>query len=113
MRQGEPKDRSDLEDQFFPGMMESAASSIAGCDSRGPIDTAELWNYASYEEILYGIDFLSKECDTCFGKGRSQSPIHGKTIEAIRNARQTLPKHEAFLREALGMPEYPRHYLAY
>ncbi len=55
--------QTDFEDQFFMGMGESAMHSIAGCKTRAPVDTAELWNYASNEAILYGMDFLVDECD--------------------------------------------------
>ncbi len=44
--------QTDFEDQFFMDMGESAMHSIAGRETRAPVDTAELWNYASYEAIL-------------------------------------------------------------
>ena len=103
-----PPSRSDFEDQFFPGM--SATSSLGdggGVDSRAPVDTGTLWDYASYEAILYGMDFLAEESRMWFGDQRYQSPVHGKVLEALQKARKVLPRHEAFLRMALGMHDYP------
>ena len=103
-----PPSRSDFEDQFFPGM--SATSPFAvdtGGDNRAPIDTGALWDYSSYEAILYGMDFLAEECKAWYGDERYPSPVHGKVLEALDSARKILPRHETFLKMALGMPEYP------
>ncbi|MCH7820726.1 MAG: tryptophan 7-halogenase [Proteobacteria bacterium] len=103
-----PPSRADFEDQFFPGMPGSPTQSTAsGGDGRAPIDTAGLWDYASYEAILYGMDFLAEECQGWFGDNRQQPPIHGHVLETLQRASKLLPKHEAFLRMSLGMPDYP------
>jgi tryptophan halogenase len=101
-----PPSRSDFEDQFFPGMPTTSTLADIG-DTRVPIDTGALWDYGSYEAILYGMDFLAEECQAWYGDKRYQAPIHGKVLEAIQRAPKVLPKHEAFLRVALGMPDYP------
>jgi len=101
-----PPSRSDFQDQYFPGMP-STPQATAGIDTRAPIDTAGLWDYSSYEAILYGMDFLADECDSWFGTDRRQPLVHGQTLDALQKAPKNLPKHEAFLRVALGMPDYP------
>jgi tryptophan halogenase len=101
-----PPSRSDFQDQFFPGMP-NAAQAGDDVDSRAPIDTAGLWDYSSYEHILYGMDFLADECDAWFGKDRRQPLVHGQTLDALQKAPKNLPKHEAYLRAGLGMPDYP------
>jgi tryptophan halogenase len=103
-----PPSPSDFEDQFFPGMSTTPTfSSGAASDSRVPVDTGTLWDYSSYEAILYGMNFLEKESKAWFGDERYPSPVHGKVIEALDRARKILPRHEAFLKMALGMADYP------
>jgi len=100
-----PPSRSDFEDQFFPGMPTTTRTGSA--DTRAPVDTGALWEYSSYEAILYGMDFLADECQAWYGDKRYQPPIHGKVLEALQKAPKVLPRHEAFLRMSLGMPDYP------
>ncbi len=101
-----PPSRSDFEDQYFPGMPASTTPAGAS-DNRAPVDTGTLWDYSSYEAILYGMDFLADECRAWYGDKRHQPPIFGQVLEALQRAPKVLPKHEAFLRMSLGMPDYP------
>ena len=102
-----PPSRSDFEDQYFPGMPTTATQAGAGLvDTRAPMDTAALWDYGSYEAILYGMDFLADECRAWYGDKRYQPPIHGRVLEALQRAPKVLPRHEAILRVSLGMPDY-------
>jgi len=102
-----PPSRSDFEDQYFPGMPTTTQSGAGTHDTRAPVDTGALWEYSSYESILYGMDFLAEECQAWYGDKRYQPPIHGKVLDALQRAPKVLPKHEAILRMSLGMPEYP------
>lgn len=103
-----PPSPSDFEDQYFPGMP-ATSSFDAGpfADQRAPVDTGTLWDYSSYEAILYGMDFLAGEDRPWVGEKRYPSPIHGKVLEALEKARKILPRHEVFLKMALGMEDYP------
>ena len=102
-----PPSRSDFEDQYFPGMPTTPQAGDGCSDTRAPSDTGALWDYSSYEAILYGMDFLAEECQAWYGNKRYQPPIHGKVLEALQKAPKILPRHEAFLRMSLGMPDYP------
>jgi tryptophan halogenase len=103
-----PPSAADFEDQFFPGQRDRPLPSgnYPG-DHRGPIDTAGLWNHESYEAILYGMQFLDKECDEWFGTDRPRTRIMKAIVDVLSLAPQKLPLHDAWLKRVLGMKEYP------
>ncbi len=97
----------DFEDQFFPGQpdMPLPSSGRAG-DHRSPIDTATVFSIDSYEAILYGMDFLDKECADWYGTSRRQSGVFKKVIEGLNIAARELPPHDVWLQQVLGMQQY-------
>ena len=97
----------DFEDQFFPGQSDAPlpSSNVPG-DYRGPVDTASLWDYENYEVVLYGMDFLNKECDDWFGEQRPNSSVSRQVVERLRLAPQKLPPHDVWLQQVCGMPNY-------
>ena len=103
-----PPSKSDFEDQFFPGQPDTPLPSgdLPG-DHRPPVDTAGLWSYESYETILYGMDFLSKECDDWYGQQRPDSTLLRHVLEKLQMAPKKLPPHVVWLQRVLGMPDYP------
>ena len=104
-----PPSPSDFEDQFFPGQSLEGLSTNNFCgDQRPPVDTAGLWNHESYEAILYGMDFLSEESRKWFGDSRPKPKIQRRLLEDLQAAPKVLPRHETFLQQALGMPNYPK-----
>jgi tryptophan halogenase len=104
-----PPSPSDFEDQFFPGQPDTPLPSggLPG-DHRSPIDTAGIWSHESYETILYGMDFLDKECDAWYGKRRPDPGVLRHVIEKLKVAQQKLPLHDVWLHRVLGMPVYPK-----
>ncbi len=100
-----PPSASDFEDQFFPGQSTSPIAAGVG-DTRSAIDTAGLWGYGSYEAILYGMEFLSEECDTWFGKDRPPSKLFQQVLHTLQAAKHQLPPHDEWLVQSLGMPNY-------
>jgi len=100
-----PPSPSDFQDQVFPGQ---PATSIAagGGDTRAAIDTAGLWGYDSYEAILYGMGFLSDECDAWFGKDRPPTRLFQQVLQSVQAAKHQLPPHDQWLIQSLGMPNY-------
>jgi tryptophan halogenase len=103
-----PPSRSDFEDQFFPGQTaQPLPSSGSGGDYRSPIDTAGLWGYEDYEVLLYGMDFLREECAERFGRDLPDPQILGNVVQRLNAARQKLLPHDLWLKQVLGMPDYP------
>ena len=103
-----PPSPSDFEDQFLPGQSaEPLAMGSAAADQRPAVDTAGLWNHESYEAILYGMDFLRAESDAWFGPNRRPPKMRTRILKDLQHAPKVLPRHELFLRQVLGMPEYP------
>ena len=103
-----PPTQTDFEDQYFPGMPDTLITSASTTgDHRSPVDTGTLWSLFSYEAILYGMDFLKEECDVWYGKNRPRSVISQNILEKIRSAPNRLPTHEKYLKEVLGMQDYP------
>jgi len=102
-----PPSPTDFEDQFFPGQPDTPLPSggLPG-DHRPPVDTAGLWSHESYETILYGMDFLDKECDDWYGQQRPDSTLVRHVVEKLQQARQKLPPHDVWLQQVLGMPNY-------
>jgi tryptophan halogenase len=98
----------DFEDQFFPGQSDTPLPSgnVPG-DYRSPVDTASLWDHENYEAVLYGMDFLNKECDDWFGQERPNSGVSQQVVERLRMAPQKLPPHDVWLQQVCGMPNYP------
>jgi tryptophan halogenase len=102
-----PPSPSDFEDQFLPGMrMDELFTGSGATDTRPAVDTAGLWNHESYEAILYGMDFLRDECREWFGEKRPKTRVNGHIIGVLQQAPKVLPRHDVFLREALGMDDY-------
>jgi tryptophan halogenase len=103
-----PPSPSDFEDMFLPGQPDTPlpTAGMPG-DHRSPIDTAGLWGYESHEAILYGMDFLSRECDEWYGRDRPVPRALKRVIDKLRQAPAKLPPHDVWLRRVLGMPAYP------
>jgi tryptophan halogenase len=103
-----PPSAADFEDQLFPGQPDTPLPSggLPG-DHRSPIDTASLWSYESYEAILYGMDFLDRECDDWYGRNRPAPTILKHVIDKLKVARQKLPRHEVWLQRVVGMADHP------
>lgn len=102
-----PPSPADFEDQFFPGQPDTPLPSggLPG-DHRSPIDTASLWGYESYEAILYGMNFLDRECDEWYGRNRPASTILKHVMDKLKVARQKLPPHEVWLQRVVGMRKF-------
>lgn len=103
-----PPSPADFEDQFFPGQPDSPLPSggLAG-DHRSTVDTAGVFTLSSYEAILYGMDFLNKECDQWFGTDRPPSQVPQRILERLRMAPRKLPAHDVWLKQVVGMQDYP------
>jgi hypothetical protein len=78
-------------------------------DHRSPVDTAGVFTLSSYEAILYGMDFLSAECDQWYGSNRPPTRIPQRIIERLQAAPHQLPAHDVWLKRVAGMPDYPAH----
>lgn len=103
-----PPSLADFEDQFFPGQptVPLQASGQPG-DHRSPVDTAGIFTLSSYEAILYGMDFLREECDEWFGKGRPPSRVPPSIQKRLQMAPQKLPPHDVWLKQVIGMQDFP------
>jgi tryptophan halogenase len=102
-----PPSAYDFEDQFFPGQPEARLQSGgASGDNRYPIDTGRLWNHHSYENILYGMDFLRDECREWYGENRPRTGVLKRVRNAIETAPGKLPPHDVWLQKTLGMADY-------
>ena len=102
-----PPSPTDFEDQFLPG--QSGASIQMGApqlDQRPAVDTAGLWNHESYEAILYGMDYLAEESRAWFGERRPATRIRQRILDDLQLARRVLPRHDHFLQQVFGMPDY-------
>ena len=95
----------DFEDQFLPGQPTDPAPGDG--DIRPPVDTGRLFTRSSYEAVLYGMDFLRDECRERYGPDLPRSPVHARIIERLRAAPGKLPKHDVWLQQVVGMPQYP------
>ena len=93
-----PPSSADFEDANFAGM---------GDTNHPAVDTAALWNHQSYECILYGMEFLSEECDQRYGTNRPPMQIHPAIIQRLQAAKAKLPPHAQWLKQVVGMPDYP------
>lgn len=108
-----PPSPHDFQDQNFAAMLGQDASALPPIgsglqDARAPVDTGGLWNHESYECILYGMEFLQKECDQWFGERRPPTQVNPAILQRLQMARQMLPPHELWLQQALGMQDYPK-----
>ncbi|HEX7082271.1 MAG TPA: tryptophan halogenase family protein [Gammaproteobacteria bacterium] len=106
-----PPSAVDFVDQFMPGMSsESMAPAVLPSDERPLIDTGGLWNYQSYECILYGMDFLADEYRARYGPNRPPPRVADAVVERLRAAPFKLPPHDVWLQRVVGMPDYgPRN----
>lgn len=103
-----PPSPTDFEDQFLPGQPADSLSMGDGpADQRPAVDTAGLWNHESYEAILYGMDFLKDQSREWFGESRPRTRVRTRILEDLQQATRTLPRHDVFLRQVFGMPDYP------
>jgi len=103
-----PPTKSDFEDQMLP--TQSGASMKAGNfpgDHRAPIDAAGLWNFNSYECIMYGMNYLVDEYRGKNGKPLGLPPMSRDILTRLQAAPQKLPPHEVWLQKVLGMKQYP------
>ena len=104
-----PPSAYDFEDQFFPGQAGAVvAAGGASGDLRHPIDTGRLWNHHSYENILYGMDFLRDECRERYGDNRPRSAVLKKVVDAVAAAPAKLPPHDVWLQQMVGMADYAK-----
>ena len=99
--------KSDFVDQRLPGQPEMPLPSggLPG-DHRSPVDTAAVFGLESYESILYGMQFLADECNDWFGTRRPPTRVPNYIIDDLKRAPGTLPPHEVWLKNAIGMPDY-------
>jgi len=103
-----PPSPSDFEDQMLPTQSgASLANSGFPGDDRPPIDVAGLWDHASYECIMYGMDFLVDEYRGKDGKPLELPPMPVDILNRLKAAPQKLPPHEVWLQRILGMKQYP------
>jgi tryptophan halogenase len=100
-----PPTVSDFSDQFFPNMSPVVAQTLG--DGRVPVDTGALWNHHSYENVLYGMDFLRDECNEMFGKNRPRPTMLKAVHDAINGVPAKHPPHDAWLKRMVGMADYP------
>ena len=104
-----PPSVSDFEDQFFPGQAEiPLVSGGAFGDNRYPVDTDRLWNHHSYENILYGMDFLREECRERYGEDRPRPAVLKQVLNAVDAAPGKLPPHDVWLQRMVGMADYSK-----
>jgi len=102
-----PPSVSDFTDQYFLGQAEMPQSSMGAFgDNRQPIDTGGLWNHHSYENILYGMDFLREESREWFGENRPRPKMLKQVHDAINGAQGKHPPHDVWLKHMVGMPDY-------
>lgn len=103
-----PPSVSDFTDQYFPGQVETSLSGAGNqfTDYRPPIDSGALWNHHSYENILYGMDFLRDECRQWYGENRPRPSILKEVLDAINMAPGKLPPHDIWLKHMAGMQDY-------
>jgi len=102
-----PPSASDFEDQFFPGQDVMSSNPVAGnVDNRAPIDTAGLWNHHSYENILYGMDFLRDESEQWYGTNRPRPGVIKSVLDAINTVPSKHPPHHIWLQQMAGMADY-------
>ena len=109
MRKHKPPSMPDWEDAWFPGQAKTplVSGGLPG-DHRPPIETGGVFGLSSYEAILYGMEFLSEECDRWYGKNRPPSEVLRPVSQRIQTARQTLPRHDEWLQRVCGMPDFPK-----
>ena len=102
-----PPSATDFEDQFFPGQPNTLLPSggLPG-DHRAPVDTGDLFGLDSHEAILYGMDFLSAECDQWFGTQRPPTQPSAAIMRRLSVAPKKLPPHDVWLQRAVGMQQY-------
>ena len=103
-----PPTESDFEDQMLP--TQSGAPMKAGNfpgDHRAPIDVAGLWNFNSYECIMYGMNYLVDEYRDTSGQPLGLPPMPRDILTRLQTAPQKLPPHEIWLQKVLGMKQYP------
>lgn len=95
---------SDFQDQAFYGYnYNRSPANDPYIDDRPPIDTGSLWDYSSYESILFGMDFRGPEFESKLARERQPAKVISFIIDAIQRAPKALPPHHIWLHHALGM----------
>jgi tryptophan halogenase len=99
--------KTDFVDQRLPGYDPKPlpGASLPG-DGRPAIDTGTIFGLESYEAILYGMEFLSQECDHWFGSKRPDTHVPKYILDRLSDAPRTLPPHNVWLERVVGMPRY-------
>ena len=97
-----PPSPSDFEDMRVPGHPGEPLPGRLPGDNRPPVDTGTLFGLDSHEHILYGMDFLRRECDAWFGRDRPPSEPASMVSARLAAAPGKLPPHHAWLEQALG-----------
>ncbi len=101
-----PPSASDFDDQFLPGQSIITGSNTS-LDPRTPVDTAGLWNHESYQCIMYGMDFMGDEIKAKYGENLPPSQVHPQIYQRLQAAKTKLPPHHIWLKEKVGMKDYP------
>ena len=98
---------ADFDDQSFYGYnYNRPITNDPLIDDRPPVDTAGLWNHASYESILFGLDFRGPEFAEKLGDSRPPCQVLQHVFNTVRAAPNKLPPHHVWLHQALGMPAW-------
>ncbi|MEX0643770.1 MAG: tryptophan halogenase family protein [Parvularculaceae bacterium] len=97
--------KGDFEDQHFLGQPLTPMAGDGGQDLRPPVDTAKLWSHFSYECIMYGMHWDGRF--PADGAGYPPAAIPPRISQRARALSAKLPKHEVWLKQVLGMEDYP------
>ncbi len=100
-----PPTPSDFADQFFPGMSQQAKGPGVTFDDRPAVDTGGLWNYQSYEFIMYGMQFCGQHLPPPDANAPKPVPLPAVSSMA-EETRWALPQHHVWLQRMVGMKEY-------
>ncbi len=99
---------ADLEDQFFLGQTQNLSPTAHRPeDRRPPVDTAKLWSHYSYECIMYGMNFSGRDWAEDDSERGFPTEIQPRVKARVAQLRSRLPRHEDFLRQAVGFEAPP------
>ena len=76
-------------------------------DHRPPADTATVFSFASYEAILFGMEYGDDFAAERFGVDRNDTRMPRYVSSRLAALEKLLPRHEAWLQQVLDMPDYP------
>jgi tryptophan halogenase len=104
-----PPTENDFADQFFMGQqhLQMPSAGFPG-DSRYPVDTGRLWNHHSYENVLFGMDFMQAESREWYGDQRPPPGVLKNVATALKSVSDKLPSHAAWLQQMAGMADYAK-----